>query len=140
VADQRVLTRQLLSVPPLLAAARQNLAGGNAHDLWVYGVWRLRTQANALAALEKGTLELRTRSGRETGSLAGAGPALRRAVRNAREASASFAAWVETQAATKTGPSGVGKDAYTWYMHNVALSPFSWEEEVALLWRELERS
>ncbi|MGI9627803.1 MAG: DUF885 family protein, partial [Longimicrobiales bacterium] len=41
---------------------------------------------------------------------------------------------------SKTGPSGVGKDNYTWYMQNVHLVPYSWEDQVALMKRELARS
>ena len=29
--------------------------------------------------------------------------------------------------------SGVGKDNYTWYLQNVHLVPFTWEEEVTIM-------
>jgi len=49
-------------------------------------------------------------------------------------------AWLEKLAPTKTGPSGVGKDNYTWYQQNVHFIPWTWDEEVVLLHRELERA
>ena len=38
------------------------------------------------------------------------------------------------------GPSGVGKENYTWNLQNVHLVPNSWEEEKLLLERELFRA
>jgi len=52
----------------------------------------------------------------------------------------SFVTWLENELPKKTGPSGVGKENYTWYQQNVHLLPFSWEEEVFLLERELFRA
>ena len=34
------------------------------------------------------------------------------------------------------GPSGIGKENYTWYQKNVHLVPLTWEEEVDLLKKE----
>ncbi len=51
-----------------------------------------------------------------------------------------LAEWLEEEAKTKTGPSGIGKDNYSWYLQNVHLVPLSWEDEVMLLKRELARA
>ena len=51
-----------------------------------------------------------------------------------------FVTWLEQLAPTKTGPSGVGKENYTWYQQNVHFIPYTWDEEVTLLRRELERA
>ena len=59
---------------------------------------------------------------------------------NARKATDEFVAWLEKLAPTKTGPSGVGKENYTWYQQNVHFIPYNWDEEVVLLRRELERA
>ena len=48
--------------------------------------------------------------------------------------------WLQMRAPEKTGPSGIGKQGYTWYQQNVHLVPFTWGEEVVLLHRELERA
>ncbi len=48
--------------------------------------------------------------------------------------------WLEAEANSKTGPSGIGKENYTWYQQNVHLVPLTWEDEVRLLKRELARA
>ncbi len=58
----------------------------------------------------------------------------------AREATLAFVGWLEEEAPSKTGPSGVGKDDYTWYMQNVHLVPYAWEEQVTFMRRELARA
>ena len=125
VESEARLAAGLSVIPPLLKQARANLTG-NARDLWVTGISTARGQVEALDALAKQTVA----SGKD----------LRRAVRAAREAGAQFVAWLEEQAPSKTGPSGIGKEAYTWSLRNVHLVPMSWEEEVDLLKRELARS
>ncbi len=124
-ADEQKLAKGLAIIPPLLAQARGNLTG-NAHDLWVTGAGTMRGQVATLDELAKST--------------AGSGRALRKAIRDAREATESFIAWLDEQAPSKTGPSGIGQDNYDWMMKNVYLVPMTWQEEVDLLKRELARS
>jgi uncharacterized protein (DUF885 family) len=139
-ADQQSLTDKFAAIPALLAQARENLRDSNARDLWVYGEEELRNQSRTLAALEAGTLTVSTLEGSQQASLTGASPALLTAVPSARKATDDFVAWLEKLAPTKTGPSGVGKENYTWYQQNVHLVPWTWDEEVTLLHRELERA
>jgi hypothetical protein len=139
-AEDAKLTEPLDAVPALLAEAKRNLAASQAHDLWAYGDRAFNEQAEALAALEAGTLSLNDLDGRRTASLAGASPRLRTAVRNARIATEQFAQWVHSEAPRRTGPSGVGKDNYNWYLKNVLLSPYDYDQQVTLLERELDRS
>ncbi len=105
--------------------ARLNLVG-NARELWVAGIANLREQGKALDALAAKTPD--------TGSK------FQMALQNARTATRDFVEWLERQSASKTGPSGVGKDNYTWQLRNVHLVPLSWEDEVSLLKRELDRA
>ncbi|MFQ5524955.1 MAG: DUF885 family protein [Thermoanaerobaculia bacterium] len=123
--DEAKLAAELGSIPPLLAQARENLVG-NARELWVAGIVNLRDQAKTLGGLK--------------GKAADAGEALRSAVNEAHEATVSFVSWLDARAATKTGPSGIGREEYTWYLKNVHLVPLSWEDEVRLLKRELDRA
>lgn len=139
-SDDKRLTSLIGAVPAMLAAARANLAGSNARDLWLYGDRAFKDQSATLAALDQGTLTLRTLEGHPPAVMTGASPALRRAIRNAKAATDAFASWVATEAKGKTGPSGVGKANYDWYVANVDLSPYSWDEQVVILRRELERS
>lgn len=119
------LTAELSTVPPLLTQARKNLTG-NARELWLAGIGNIGDQVDALTDLAERVTGDRT--------------SLRRAIVDARTASTSFAEWLEEQAPKKTGPSGIGKENYTWYLRNVHLVPLSWEEEVGLLKRELDRA
>lgn len=123
--DAARLAGELRGIPPLLSQARLNLVG-NARDLWIAGTGTMRQQAADLAALER--------------TVANAGSELRGAVQAAHAATADFVTWLERQAPSKTGPSGIGKDDYTWSLRNVHLVPLSWEEEVSLLKRELARA
>jgi hypothetical protein len=138
--DDRKLTGMLGGVPAMLTAARTNLAQSNAADLWRYGDRAFRGQSEVLAALERGDLRMRTLAGVQAASLAGASPALRKAVREAKVATDGFADWIAAQARSKTGPSGVGKADYDWYVANVDLSPYDWDQQVTLLQRELDRA
>jgi hypothetical protein len=67
-------------------------------------------------------------------------PQVLAALRDARQATGDFVTWLEQQAPSKTGPSGIGSDNYTWSLRNVHLVPLTWEDEVAILKRELARS
>lgn len=114
------------TIAPLLQSARRNLAAANAKDLWVGGVRAFEEQSSALA---------------ELGNRVDASHApLRAAIANAREATDAFIKWLQAEAPRKTGPSGIGKEQYTWYLRNVLLVPLSWEDEVAILRRELARA
>jgi hypothetical protein len=139
-ADQHELAEKVRTVPALLVEARENLKDANARDLWVYGEQELRDQSSTLASLEAGTLTARTLESVQHPDLSSSGPELRTAVANARKATDDFVTWLEKLAPTKTGPSGVGKENYTWYEQNVHLIPYSWEQQVTLLERELERA
>ena len=124
-ADEQRLAAELGVIPPLLAQARGNLTG-NAHDLWITGTGTMKNQLQDLQDLAA-----------KTGT---AGTGLKRAIASASTATAEFIAWLEAQAPTKTGPSGVGKENYTWSQLHVHLVPLTWDEEVTLLRRELARA
>ena len=120
------LTAALRTIPPLLRQARVNLAGGTGRDLWVGGVRTLKGQVEALTELQ--------------GMVAGGDQALVAAVAEARAATEEFTTWVSEEAATRTGPSGIGKEQYTWFLRNVLLVPLTWDEEVTIVRRELARA
>ncbi len=123
--DAAELGARLRVIPPLLAQARDNLVE-DARDLWVAGIRSLAGQSDDLRALA-------ARAG-------DANAQLLTDIQRAREATDQFGAWLEREAPSKTGPSGVGVDNYTWYLRNVHLVPYSWEEEVTIVRRELARA
>lgn len=124
--DQFKLGKELAVVPPLLSQAKTNLTG-NARDLWIAGLNTFELQANEIAEIEK-----------DVGSYANT--ALKQALSDAKRANADFIEWLKVQAPHKTGPSGIGKEHYTWYQQNVHLVPMTWQQEVDLLQRELDRA
>lgn len=124
--EERRMIEKLRVIPPLLEQARENLADSDARDLWIAGISNIRDQARDLEALGEKTAD--------------AGGELEAARREALEATVAFADWLEEEAPTKGGPSGIGRENYTWYLRNVHLVPLSWEDEVALLKRELHRA
>ncbi len=122
---EALLANELRPIPSFLEQARENLTG-NALDLWTTGIGTLRAQAAVLGDLEA--------------KVASAGDELRNLVASARHATGGFVGWLEGEAQKKTGPSGVGREAYTWNLRHVHLVPMTWEEEVDLLKRELARA
>ena len=125
-AEQRRLISELRVIPPLMKQARSNLTG-NARDLWVTGIRDIRAQRDALD-------ELKTMLGDS------ASDELTDIIDKSSVATEELIAWLEAEADSKTGPSGIGKENYTWYQQNVHLVPLTWEDEVRLLKRELARA
>jgi len=126
VAEEWRLVRELSVIPPLMRQARKNLTG-NARELWIAGIRDMRAQSRKLATLKD-----------KVGSTAS--DPLRAIIDRSIEATDELVAWLEAEAPKKTGPSGIGKDNYTWYQQNVHLVPMTWEDEVRLLERELARA
>jgi len=122
--DADELARRLGHIPALLRQARGNLTG-NARDLWIQGIRDVKAQRAALADL------LVKASGHA---------ALTAAVQQALQATDGFVHWLEAQAPSKTGPSGVGVENYDWYLANVQLVRYRWADEVLLMERELARA
>ncbi len=123
--EESRLASEIRPIPSFLSQARENLTG-NARDLWTTGIGTMRGQAADLTDLEQ--------------KVASGGKELRAAVAEARKATVSFVAWLEEKAPSKTGPSGLGKESYTWSQQHVHLLPMTWDDEVAILRRELARA
>lgn len=124
--DKRRMVRELAVIPPLMRQARRNLTG-NARDLWIAGTRNIRAQREVLD-------DIAERTG------AAAGTALGDAIREAGRATDGLVAWLEAEAPSKTGPSGIGKEHYNWYLQQVHYVPLTWEDELRLLQRELDRA
>jgi Bacterial protein of unknown function (DUF885) len=137
---QLELIARIGAIPALLIQAKENLKSSDARDLWVYGVQELRGQSRTLGALAGGSLTVSTLEGSQHADIGAAAPELKAAITHAQKATDDFIAWLEREAPRKRGPSGIGKADYTWYQQNVHFVPFTWDEEVVLLRRELERA
>ena len=125
-SQEQRLAAELRVIPSLNRQAQKNLTG-NARELWMTGIRDIRAQGDTLREL------LRT-----------VGPSASDELLNSIEASIvatdELVAWLESEVDRKTGPSGLGKENYTWYQQNVHLVPMTWEDEERLLKRELARA
>ncbi len=127
--QSKQLAAQLNAIAPLLTRARINLASGNAKDLWVGAVRTFEEQHEAL-----GTLATRVNASTPGDAT------LKAAIASAANATEAFTVWLRAEAPRKTGPSGIGKAQYTWFLKNVLLVPLTWEDEVTITRRELARA
>ncbi|WP_208295132.1 hypothetical protein [Maribacter spongiicola] len=124
--DQTKFIAALKVIPVLNEQAKKNLTG-NAKDLWVAGIRDIETQSKDLA-------QLKNLDGVQKNKK------IVTAIDAAITSTNNLAEWLKTEAVSKTGPSGIGKENYTWYLQNVHLVPLTWEDEVMLLKRELTRA
>ncbi len=120
------LLNDLKVIVPLNEQAKMNLTG-NAKELWIAGIRDIETQSKDLTAML---------------SLPGVGQdaELKQVINDAKKSTDALVTWLRQKAPTKTGPSGIGKENYTWYQQNVHLVPLTWDDEVMLLKRELARA
>lgn len=125
-SERARLIKDLKVIPPLNKQAQLNLTG-NARDLWIAGIQDIRTQSSGLKAI----LQQPGVEGDEE---------LMETIEAAIASTDELVRWLEAEAGNKTGPSGIGKDNYTWYLQNVHLVPMTWEDEVMLMKRELARA
>ena len=125
--NRKKIKTELKVIPSLLDQAKINLTG-NARDLWMAGIENFKQQSKDLKRIEE---KIRLYHSEKD---------LFKLVENAKNSTLKFTHWLENELPNKTGPSGIGKENYTWYQKNVHLLPFSWEDEVRLLQRELDRA
>ncbi len=126
IESEKKILKELKSITPFLEQARKNLIG-NAKELWDAGIQNLRQQRDNLIVI-KTSLNL------------DAANIINDEIGVAINSTDNFISWLEEESKNKTGPSGIGKENYTWYQQNVHLLPMTWEDEVRLLQRELDRA
>jgi hypothetical protein len=120
------LEADLKRIPALNRQAQTNLVG-NAKELWVAGIRDIEEQSEVLSSLADDPYISEDTE-------------LSRLVAEAKATTDELVSWLQAEAGNKTGPSGIGKENYSWYLQNVHLVPLSWEDEVMLLKRELARA
>ena len=123
--DKLKLISDLKVIPNLNKQAKQNLIG-NARDLWITGIRTIKRQSSDLKSLLKRIDPL--------------DKGISKVIINAISSTNEFVRWLEKEAINKNGPSGIGKENYTWYQKNVHLVPLTWEQEEILLKNELARA
>ncbi len=117
---------KLAAIPKILAQAKTNLTE-KGKDLWFFGI---RKKEGEIAALS--SLSVR---------LASDNPDLVSLTDSAKEAVTGFKNWLEDeQTSMEPTEDGIGVVNFNWYMKHVHLVPFTWQEQVDICRRELERS
>jgi hypothetical protein len=115
----------LQAIPKVLEQARENLVE-DARDLWYLGVRQKKQESIYLKSLAQ--------------SISQHQPDLVPDVKRAREAVDEFCSWLEGKLENMNASSGIGVENYNWYMKNVHLWPYTWEDQLVIMNRELERS
>ncbi|MDG1278810.1 MAG: DUF885 family protein [Algoriphagus sp.] len=125
-ASREKFAKELAGIPALNEQAETNLTG-NAKELWAAGIPSISQQITDLQ-------DMLTLPGiAEDAELV-------KLITEAKSSTEKLVAWLEKEAPSKTGESGIGKENYTWYLQNVHLVPLTWEDEVMILKRELARA
>ncbi|MEM1326669.1 MAG: hypothetical protein AAGI23_11975 [Bacteroidota bacterium] len=125
-SERERLLKDLSVIPPLNEQAKLNLTG-NARELWIAGIRTIQQQSADLKAILKKEDIAEDKE-------------MITAIEKAIASTDDLAKWLQTEAESKTGASGIGKENYTWYIQNVHLVPLTWEDEVMILKRELARA
>ena len=124
--DRKKLISAIQRIPNFNQQAQKNLTG-NAKDLWIAGIRDIENQSQVLnEMLLKSSIAQDKK--------------LALQIKAAKSSTDDLVAWLKKEAPKKNGPSGIGKEHYTWYQQNVHLVPLTWEDEVLLLKRELARA
>lgn len=116
---------RLKAIPEVLEQAKGNLIE-DARDLWYLGI-RLKKQESTYLS------NLAERFGKDH-------PDLVPDIKKTKEAVDEFRGWLEEKQMGMTATSGIGVENYNWYMKNVHLWPYTWEDQLVIMNRELERS
>ena len=117
---------KIKAVSSLNTQAKENLTG-NAKELWAAGIPTISQQVQDLHEI------LEFPGVKENQELT-------QAIEEVISSTEDLVKWLEEEAPKKDGPSGIGKENYTWYLQNVHLVPLTWEDEVMILKRELARA
>ena len=124
--ERERMLNDLAVIPSLNEQAKTNLTG-NARDLWITGIRDIKEQSEILE-------DMKNAAGVNTDK------ELMTTIEKAQTSTNQLVQWLESESDKKTGPSGIGKDNYTWYIQNVHLVPLTWEDEVMILKREVARA
>ena len=124
--DKAKLLKGFESIPAFNEQAKKNLTG-NAKDLWIAGIRDIRNQIEDLNTIK---------SWENIANDSDMTSLIDKSIASTNE----FVSWLENEGKRKNGPSGIGKENYTWYQQNVHLVPLTWEDEVMILKRELARA
>ncbi len=115
---------KLKAIPGMYEQAKKNLADG-AHDFAVMAIRSAREESEEYQKLADWLKELH--------------PDLASEALRAKSAVEEYGLWVEKNLDKMTGIAGVGKENYNWWLKNVHLFPYTWEDCLDIVLREDNR-
>jgi len=104
---------EIRAVPKILEQAKRNLTEG-ARDLASIAIWDIKDDSEMYRSLADW--------------LHGYHPELMPDVLKAKAAVEDYGFWLEKNKERMTAPAGVGKKNYDWWLKNVHLLPYTWED------------
>lgn len=114
----------LKKVPAILEQAKANLTEGSG-DLAELAIRNIGREAEFFNAMGEDFLK--------------GDKGLTKLAKSAGTAIVEYRQWIIDNKHRMTAPAGSGKENYSWWMHNVQLSPWGWEESNAIIQREYDR-
>ena len=126
MSDERATEYQIMlrAVPRLYEQAKNNLTDGE-RDLATIALWAAPREARIYTEI--------------AAELAEHHPDLAADAERAGKAVEGYAEWIETNRSRMTTPSGIGKENYNWWLKNVHLSPYDWDESYLIVLQEYNR-
>jgi len=115
------IEKQLNAIPGIYEQAKQNLTEG-AKDFAIMAIWSAKEESEEYHRLAQ--------------RLAEHHPDLAEDATRAQEAVETYGSWIEENMDRMTATAGVGKDNYNWWLKNVHLFPFTWEDCLEAVERE----
>jgi uncharacterized protein (DUF885 family) len=123
--DVAPLAAKLRAVPAILEQARRNLTDARG-DLARLAIVQKRIERNVYDRLSQDAAKHH--------------PSLVKPAREARDAADRFIAWLEETESKLPPHGGIGKQEYDWYLRNVLLFPYTWDEMRMVSEREYQRT
>ena len=122
--QQTALRNTLEGIPEIYAQARENLTEPAAD----FAEFAVRNFAEERELYEEAA-----------GMLADGYPDLAELARGAAASVEDYRQWLQSNQSDMAPNAGLGKDNYDWWMRNVQLSPWGWEESNQIIEREYDR-
>jgi len=110
---QSELQKQLKAIPAIYEQAKKNLNEG-AKDFAIMAVWSAKEESEEYSRLAQRLSEHH--------------PDLANEARRAEEAVENYGLWVKENIDRMTSKAGVGRENYNWWLKNVHLFPYTWED------------
>ena len=123
-SDLSTVLQELNAVPVLLSAARENLRNVPA-DLVTLALHYLHEEVEFFKRIRD------TAGGRH--------PELVAPAETARVAVVAYGEWLDNNRKHMNSQAGIGKDNYNWWLRNVQLVPYTWDDFREIVTREDER-